>query len=707
MSATPEPPPSPLEEHERRVFELVASGAHPGDIRWDELLRALEPRPQGDYPFPGPPPLDPDEARLSSEELRQLVWAFRPSAPTPALPAPPTEEARAGYVIEGARGAEAARVRPAFAEALAQHAASATLREQFPDLWAVDLALWRALGQPQQSPASLARSWLASPGRRLVQELAVFKRAPTPTPLGASDFSWQGLCSAAGPLPDEPAWNEPGLEPWRELHAAVPGTALSRWRPAFKAKVSDVLRILEGRRGAPVFLRGAALVWLLNRAATEPFYELDGLRRDLRTDLPPALVSAFPEPGAPGFAELRSAARLETVALQNAARLVASSPEHHTLPRTWSLARWLQSCAFRSPFVGGDEEALAARLRVLLPEEPSPTALQRDVLDPSLLRDDGTGLALEDLALVAGVIEHYEPSSEGAHPVLLPTPPPLVHALRRLAQRPLRPLEHEAEELMARIHEGEEAVSHLASPDSPVPVTEPRVSAAREGNALGWKGPHIAPPLAARWLMTLRNIPWLADASTVWEESLKRFEHEPARHVWMAFALYREHEALPEALRQQAATSWRRVRKATGGRLGEEGALALMAIAVLQHLQETEHHELIALAQPSRPDFRHYVLEALALAGERHQLFSIWSEALEALLEMMAAQHLKEEDRVRAALLALRRASALASTRTERAVYLGRLAAALAQPPFNQYVDLRRELRRLGLALPSETGGAS
>jgi hypothetical protein len=206
--------------------------------------------------------------------------------------------------------------------------------------------------------------------------------------------------------------------------------------------------------------------------------------------------------------------------------------------------------------------------------------------------------------------------------------------------------------------------------------------------------------------MTLRNIPWLADASSVWEESLERFEREPARHVWMAFALYREREALPEPLRRRAASSWRHVRTATGGRLGREGALALMATSMLEQLTEPEQHELVALAAASLPRWRHYSLEALALAGERHQRFGLWAQALDALLAMMGSQDVQEEERVRAALLALRRVSALATARPERAVYLERLASAVARPPFNQYVDLRRELRRLGLALPTATGGS-
>jgi hypothetical protein len=582
------------------------------------------------------------------------------------------------------------------------------LREAFADIWAADATLWRRLLESQQTHTALARLWLTSPGRRLVQELDILKRAPAPAPLGASDFSWDSLCAAAGPLPDEPLWQTPAFDQWRELHAAIPGSVLSRWKPADEDDASAVMRILEGRRGDPVLLRGAALAWLLNRAATDPFYSLDGQRRDLRVDLPPALVSAFPEPEDSRYAELRAAARLETAALQLAARLVIGKPDEEALPRAWSFARWIQSCAFRSPFFGGDEAALAARLRVLLPEDPLQVPIREDVLDPNRLRDEGAGLAIEELALIAGLVEHYEPGNGEAHPVLLPTPTPLVNSLRRLARRQLRPEELEAEVLLARLGVGQDAVSHLSSPESPLPAAEPhsRALRARRGNVLGWKGPHIAPPLAARWLMTLRNIPWLAEApEPIWLESLQRLEQEPARHVWIAFALYREREALSEALRDRAAAAWRHVCADTQGQLGQEGALALMAVSVLDQLSESEERELVAIAEASVPSWRHYNLEALALAADRHQRPVLFSEALEALLDMMSDATLPTDERLRAALITLRRTSSLPVARPERVAFLMRLVAATSGPPFNQYVELRRELRRLGLLPHSQPGG--
>ena len=707
MSSPPDQRPTILEDLERRASK-VSSAASGRDALWEKLLQDLELPQQGSPPLQFQPPLlDPDAARHSSAELRQLIFAFRDETGVPPQSsASAAEETRAGYAIEGSRGTGETRVLPAFAEALARRESPRNLRDTFPDLWAVDAALWRELGAPKASHAALARSWLTSPGRRLTQELSVLRTVADRKLLGASDFSWQGLCLAAGPLPGESAWREPGLARWRELHAAIPGAVLEQWSPSSENDVSGVLRILEGRRGDPVCLRGAALAWLLNRAATEPLYELDGLQRDLREDLLPALVSAFPAPKDERYGELRAAARLETVALQHAARLVSGLSDEQALARAWSLARWIQSCAFRSPFFGGDEEALAARLRALLPEESSKVSVRGDVLDPARIRDDDQGLAIEDLALVAGAIEHYVSRADAPRHVLLPTPPPLVRALRSVAGRRVRQQEWEAEELLARGEEMDEA-SALVPPQPTPDGGEPSMplSRRRPGNALGWKGHHVAPPLAARWLMTYHNISWLAETPDVWEESLRCFEQHPMRYRWLASALYGEREALSEPLRKRAASAWRYVRQTPARGLSGNEALPLMAAAVLDRLSAEEERELVAMTEELAPDLRHYVLEALALAAERYSRPELWREALEALLGMLGDEHLETPERTRAALLVLRRVSALPSARLERALYLQRITALVALPPFSLSVGLRRELRKLGVALPHDTGG--
>jgi hypothetical protein len=667
MTPTPEPSDT-LEELEHRALAL-STAASRDTAAWDSLWGEL-----GSLKVKGAPPLDPDAARQSAEELRFLLLAFQqqPSSPAAKPPGPPT---RAGYFIEGQRGTQDALVRPAFAETLAAGSPGPSLPDTFPDLWAVDLMLWQQLLANSCPWRSLAVMWLQSPGRRLVQDLSVLRRLPRKRTFGASDFSLQRLQDVAGPLPSNtpPA---PGRESWHELHAAVPGPTLSSWKPA-NADISAVLQILEGRRGDPVFLRGAALAWLLNQAARQPFYELGELKRDLREDFPLAFVNGFPDPeDVLHHAQLRAAARLEGVCLQHASRLMNTHGTEDATAHRWSVARWLQGCTFRSPFFGGDEEALTARLRALLPSEAP--AEPRDVLDPNLFGDESKGLDLEDLALVAGAALHYRPRSE--HPQLLPTPLPLVKALRRLASRVLKEGEKKAEELLER------SVTPSEPRDTP-PVF----------NALHWEAPHLAPPLVARWLMSHHRIAWLKEASPdARRECLHRFAQKPVRYAWMAFAVYTEGRELDAGTRAEVADSWRQAVQVMAERADSQGALGLMAAGVLDQLSPEEALRAVLLAGKAAPEWRHRTLEALAESAEQQGLSALWGAALEGLLAMCEDARLEAQERLKAALLALRQASA--TRRPERAAYLQRLADVAPFPPFSQNVALRRELRRLGVS---------
>ena len=678
-----------LEGFERQARDIVEH--RPEEAAWDQLVRDL----QATQGAPSSalnaalPLLDPDEARKSSAELLRLIEALRPLAREPVSPpqnaATPTPSvtSRAGYAIEGRPGSKDARVRPSFAEALARRVPPEQLRSSFPDLWTVDFKLWKLIVAGATEHSALALAWLVSPGRRLIQDLTLLRHAPRARTLGASDFSPESLRESAGPspasLPDEASFLD-----WRELHAAVPGTLLDGWCPATE-DVSAVLRILEGRRGDPVFIRGAALAWILDRAASQPFYQLDGIDRDLREDLVPVLAAAFPAAKAhgddPRHAELRTVVRLETAALHHAASLGGQDHSGAALARCWGLARWLQSCSFRSPFYGGDEEALAARLRALLPTEHPARSGREDVLDPSRFLDDGTGLDLAELTLVAGATRHYWPEGT-AHPQLFPTPLPLVNALRRIASRTLNTLEQEAEVILQ---------------DSP---REPGAT----GNALGWKAHHIAPPLVARWLMTHHRIAWLRhvpiEAS---EESLRLFGQAPRTHEWVAFAVYTEGPELAPEEREVAARSWRAVVGAAREQLKNPAALPLMAAGILDQLSPDDTSLLPVLIRAADVEWRHQALEALAVAAERWQRSEVWGEALNGLLGMADNEQLDARERLKATLLALRRLSA--SSRSERFDYLHRLATTAARPPFNQNVALRRELRRLGVASPDPRGG--
>jgi hypothetical protein len=414
---------------------------------------------------------------------------------------------------------------------------------------------------------------------------------------------------------------------------------------------------------------------------------MDGLQRDLREDLLPALLAAFPPPeDRPRHIQLVASAQLEGVCLLHAARLTSRDASTLSVPRTWSLARWIQSCTFRSPFFGGDEQALTARLRALLPKETIPC--REDILDPARLVDEEAA-GLSDLALVAGLQQHYLPGA--SHPKLLPTPLPLVHALRRVADRTLTEGEREAEALLGGLQDA-----------SPKEVG----TKAHAGDALGWPGHHIAPPLVARWLMTEQRISWLKTAPVeARRESLRFFERHPQRFPWVAFAFIAEGAALDAAAREEASRSWREVVAGVGpdssraSDLLAKAALTHMAAGVLDCLSDAEAGLAVELSQWADIRWRHRALESLAEAADRLAREAAWNAAMDALLALVEEAGLDAQERTKAALLALRRASA--STRSGHTAYLKRLATLAARPPFSHNVALGRELRRLGVSSSS------
>lgn len=686
---SPRDPSGALDGIERSAHELAVRGSGVG-VSWEDVLAMLQ-----SPPFEELPSLDPDSARRSSGELRLLVRALRQEPYTMGTGgARPL--VRVGYLIEGERGFQEARVRPAFAEALAARRSLLELAQDFSDLWAVDFGLWAHLSSGAVDHHGLALLWLSSPGRRLVQDLSVLRHLPGERTFGASDFSPSRLQAASGPLPSAtPAPSRNG--PWYELHAAIPGTALGTWEPA-GGSVRAVLQLLEGRQGEPFFLRGAALAWALNQAVKQPYYELEGLQRDLREDLVLAFVAGFPSPADESrFAQHRASARLETACLLHAARLMGDDRSEAATAHGWSLARWLQSCAFRSPFVGGDEESLAARLRALLPSAASDIPSRDDVLDPSHFSDEGKGLDIAELALVAGAALHYNPEESQTHTKLLPTPLPLVHALRRVADRTLNPGERHVEALLARFRSGS-TENASAKGNEARPLESVR-------NALGWAAPHVAPPLVARWLLSHHRISWLAKVSSeVQRECLELFRQQPLRHAWLALAVFSEGQELEPEARTWVAEAWRSVLQTTRGGLGQRGELALMAIGVLEQLSAEESERVTELVRSAALDWRHRDFEALVEAAEKHGLAAPWRAGMDGLLEMCADESVDTENRLRAALLAMRRASL--SSRPERGEYLQRLASVGSRAPFNQNVALRRELRRLGFSSAPDSKGA-
>ena len=624
---------------------------------WDELLAAIDRAEQQGTLYQEPPPIDPSEGRKSSAELRRLIAAVRGTPPEP-----PPPRTRAGYVLDGAPDGEA-RARPAFVAALG----AARLRDAFPDLWALDAALWDKLDTADRR--ELARLWLESPGRRLIQDIGILRLLPHLGVLGASDLSPARLDAAVGLA------NVTAPPEHRELHLAVPGDAFDTWEPGPSDKRGPVLHALHLlEAGRPFGRRGAALAWLLNRAADEPFYTVDGIRRDLRDDLPVRLTWAL----ARWLPEARADAiprRLEALTLQHAARIVAADRSAAATRRGWAIARWLQDSLRRSPFYGADEEVLAAHLRARLPAEPQPLPEDADALHPARFSIDEHGLDVAEIAFMAGVLAHYQREHDRT---LLPTPEPLVHWLQGLASRPVRDAEEKADQALA---------------------------AGR--NALGWpKDYSISPSLAARGLMTDLRIGWLAqahvDAQTGFDaqlDSIERFARDPVRHAWCAFAVEREGQHLRSDVRGRAIEVFEALR--AGGRAMPH-VLATFGTGLLEALTVDQVDQILELTSRADPKWRAHVVDALVGAAERARRDAVWARAVEQLIALMQDATLPEKVRLDAALFAMRRASA--SKHPARDLSLQQIATLAAAPPFTDHLGLRREIRRLGLSTQAAAG---
>lgn len=655
-------PPDSLDAWEARALEALSSGS-------EDALKAIEADlaldDQGNVLLPTPPPIDPSEGRRSLVELRFLLRTVR------GTPEAVPGRTRAGYTLRSRTGkgteGDQTEVLPAFAAALGGHA----LRTSFSDLWSVDAALWDRL--ESGDAWELARLWLESPGRRLVQDIKVLATAPRPKPLGATDLSLERLYAAAG-VDRQPAENAaliawlkatpPHRARWRERSAALPGWCLHAWEPR-DGSVTRAMYLLE--QGQPVGLRGAALAWLLDRAARAPFYEADGLRRDLREDLSARLATALPL-WLGDDVNAAVAREVEALALQHAARLTAGAPRPEAALRGWGLARWILSCLRRSPFYGGDEEVTAAHLRALLPATPLPLPDDADALDPARFDGDGDGLDPAEIALLGGLLAHYRQGGwEEPGKVLLPTPLPLVHALQRMARRPVRAAEEEAEAALA---------------------------AGR--NALGWPAAHVAPPITARWLMTELRIAWIEQAGEEAQlDAIERLAREPGRYEWTAWAILREGEKLSPTARARAVAVLRGFLRGQAGLSGQ--AAGAMAAGLLRELSEEEARAAAERASTAEEAWRPFVLDALAGAAEGLPRGApVWSDSIARLMDLATDTRLDTKTRLNAALFALRRASG--SRMPEREEALERLAQVAGGPPFSEHAGLRRELRRLGVS---------
>jgi hypothetical protein len=602
------------------------------------------------------------------EELRCLRIAMGGGGSSPPAPGfVDGQPIRAGYRLVAEPGGRF-QIEPSFACALAAGLDKRALRRLFDHLWGVDLALWSEL--ETSPPAVLAERWLRSPGRRLVRDPAFLSRLHASaaagaesahadhsgeTSHGASDLGLDALWAASGAEARFGGDLSSGGARWRDLHAALPGEAMSRWVP--KRGDDDVATAFARlERGSPYSLRGAAIAWLLGRAVDRPRVELAGVRQDLREILPARLALALQSEG--DASEERFAARLEEATLLHAAWIARRDTSPGRIRRAWHLARWIHGCLIRSPFVASDEERLHAELVALLPAN-LPSIDVDDPLHPA--RFAGDGFRIEDLALISGLWAHY--SRPGGR--LTPTPAPLVRELRSLAGRTVRPPERDAEESLARAR----------------------------SNELGWNAPHIAPPWVARWLLTEWRLPWLAQVGDeVVSECLNAVAVDP-RFEWLTYVWSAEAAALSDAIRHRGLAAWRALSARPGV---SPHAVASMATGLLRELEEADRETAVGTLRAAKAEWRPFLWDAWAETALQHGLAPLAEVGLAGLRALTDAHDLDPQARLNAALLLLRRAAALRGSVSGDQL-LAHLRRVSAEPPFSNHQGLQRELRRLGV----------
>jgi hypothetical protein len=602
---------------------------------------------------PGPEQ-EQEAAAAASTELRALLLALgcplegsRPERPSFVEGQP----IRAGYRLVAQLGMQP-DIAPVFAEALAADLPRAELSRLFDHLWGVDLELWRML--EDASPAELARRWLISPGRRLVQDLGVLARMREDLDhLDATDLRLAALWAASG-AELEPASPPPSTR-WCDLHRSIPGEAMSRWQPKQDERAFTIaLTRLE--RGSPHGLRGAALAWLLNRAVDQRQVEVDGIHQDLRTTLPTHLAIALARDDSDDFSS-----QLEAQLLQHAAWIATRDTGPGKVRRAWHLARWLHGCLVRSPFAPGSEEGLHAEVTALLPTERAPI-VPDDPLHPARFGGH-EGMSVEDLALVAGAWAHYD--RKGEH--LEPAPLPLKNAMLRLADRLSTQGELEAERSLAR----------------------------GESNELGWTAPHVAPPWLARWLLTQWHATWLANRQpAVIEECITRLAHD-ARVHWLAHVIRIEGPLLDESAKTSAHAAWSHL-IGSGTMAAEQ--LASLGIGLLRRLDAAERRVAFGCIERAPASWQPYLYDAWA---ERALLDADLDLARPALERLLALAERAQPAKVQldAALLLLRRAPPI-RPKAEGMALLRRLGTLAQEPPLRDHQPLLRELRRLGAMSP-------
>jgi hypothetical protein len=667
-----------VDSAERKLILVCQGKLSLGDVRRE--IEDLSAEPES---------LQVDGRRRSGLEVRLLLRVLDRNLPRLKLPSS-SSPPRCGYQVYADR--RVVSLLPRFAFDLAERRRD--LLSRFSDLWAVDWLVVDRLLQNME-PRFIVEAWLSSPGRRLLRDVAILGQVPLEhTDCSAedmpTDWSWARLRTAAGPIVRDPS--NPFQKEWEQIHKALPGKSLLDWAPLHEAPVA-VMQLLED--GLPLSVRAAAMTWLLNQSMEHPQYHDDETAHDLRDDLPLRLRSTL----SPDLAAATSAAtslaslaedidtsvrwrrewshRLECCALLHAAHLygpVLGQGGKGGVLDAWRTARWLVSCLLRSPFLGGDQEALTVRLEALLPE-PLPVATEQEhPLHPARFHWGGSSVNLAELLFVSAVYSHYHGRGETS-PKLLPMPMPLVEALERIAGRVTNAGERAAEASLARS----------------VSMVDPT-----------WNAPHLAPPLLARYLLTARRHAWLSKVpAAVQQEMLACLAATPKRfRDWVPLAFHSSGAQIESEIQEQARGVWASLIKNTVCDETDCAMYGLMAAGLLSNLTLEERRDAIELGKQAAPQWRASVLSQIWEAAAKTSDHETVRAAVNALEAQMLSNRLWDTDRrldaAHALLTLVGRSAGLAPQ--EQRVLLERLAQHCSGPPFSSNLALRRSLRALGIA---------
>jgi hypothetical protein len=612
---------------------------------------------QGDerpgMPSEKPPRLDPDDPRASLAELRALEGQ---------LPEPPTLDAKAlrmGWIVDSGEVEQEARAWPMLAKAL--HEGATLASDWLDDLALMDAALADPASQPGRSSSeSLVQRWLRSPGRRLVTDLSLLDRLRDDEPLaGATELTWGALTSAAGASRGAKG----ACAEWRALHTMLPGAAGDpEWAPEVKdtangPDAAEALFLLE--QGETAFGRGAALAWLLNRAATAPVVQIAGLRRDVREELPTRLALLLSQ-DTHQERHLRTMAELEHISLRHAALIANKRHPDAPIAEIWHVARWIQGIVLRSPFFGGEPEGVSARLRARLPKDPPEVTPQLPALHPArFAREAAEGLPLGDMGVLIGLIRHLVTTNK-LHDRL---PGPLLEWLVKLAGRP---------------------------------CTKPEWAAERAPRRDGWPHPHVAPPLLARWILTqIARVPWLGAANEkAQEEAVEALGEMTEEKPWPALSIEREGGALKDSVALLAVKAWRE----GIGKNAPAWAVSSVGLGLVNRLEPQDWERLLDQICAVAGEWRvkllpRFIERARALSHEQDRS-PLVERAVVALAELTNdSANVGDLVRLEAAARTIEQVRGRAVPGAERALAI--LHAASRRPPLNGQPSLLAALRRL------------